>query len=401
MAHQAARDAELNGLSSALPDLSRACSGRIVQAYTLPELTADGRGMLDENRDRPAIDAAAGRIELTKIDIQRGRIAAFVRQNRVVLHRLGLAMSLIIVSISLFFFFRIVLTINPRQLESAFAAMGSDQIALAFGLSAVSYLALTGYDGLALKHLHAKVPYKLTALASFTSYAVSFTLGFPLITGGAVRYWIYGPAGLSAGKVASLTAIAGITFWLGMGLIVGIGFLFEAQAVGEINHFHTLANQLIGIGVIGALVVYFVWVSLRRWRAKPVLSNLRLPGPLLTLGQMILGVVDVCAAAGVLYVLLPQGHGLAFLTFCALYSFACMLGIASNAPGGIGVFEATMLKGVGGPSESVLASLLLFRAIYYLIPFILAMALLGAHEAARRWRSLREAMEKSDDLDDG
>ena len=64
-----------------------------------------------------------------------------------------------------------------------------------------------------------------------------------------MRYWIYGPAGLSAGKVASLTAIAGITFWLGMGLIVGVGFLVEAQAVGEINHFQPLANQSIGLAL--------------------------------------------------------------------------------------------------------------------------------------------------------
>ena len=344
--------------------------------------------MLDDTKNRPPINAATATGPQTKIAMHGERVLTFLRRHRVALHRLGLATSLIIVSISLFFFIRIVLTINPQQLEDAFAATGLDQIALAFALSALSYLALTGYDGLALRHLRVKAPYRLTALASFTSYAVSFTLGFPLITGGAVRYWIYGPAGLSAGKVASLTAIAGITFWLGMGLIVGVGFLFEAQAVGEINHFHTLANQLIGLGVIGALIAYFIWVALRRWRAKPVIFNLALPGPMLTLGQMILGVIDVCSAAGVLYVLLPQGHGLAFLTFCALYSFACMLGIASNAPGGLGVFEATMLKGVGGPSESVLASLLLFRAIYYLMPFILAMALLGAHEAARRWRSL-------------
>jgi uncharacterized membrane protein YbhN (UPF0104 family) len=356
--------------------------------------------MLDENKNRPTIDAAAEQSRQTQIPIQGGRIAAAIRRNRVALRRLGLAASLVIVSISLLFFFRIVLTIDPHQLEGAFAATGLDQIALAFALSALSYLALTGYDALALRHLRVKAPYKLTALASFTSYAISFTLGFPLITGGAVRYWIYGPAGLSAGKVASLTAIAGVTFWLGMGLIVGVGFLFEARAVGEINHFHTLANQLIGLGIIGALIAYFIWAGVRRWRARPVIFNLALPGPVLTLGQMILGVVDVCSAAGALYALLPHS-GLAFLTFCALYSFACMLGIASNAPGGLGVFEATMLKGVGGPSESVLASLLLFRAIYYLIPFILAMALLGAHEAARRWRSLREAMEAPGDSDEG
>jgi glycosyltransferase 2 family protein len=355
--------------------------------------------MLDDTKKRPTINAASEAMPQTKIASYGGRLLAAIRRNRVALHRLGLATSLVIVSISLFFFIRIVLTISPQQLENAFAATGVDQIVLAFALSALSYLALTGYDGLALRHLRVKAPYRLTALASFTSYAVSFTLGFPLITGGAVRYWIYGPAGLSAGKVASLTAIAGITFWLGMGLIVGIGFLFEAQAVGEINHFHALANQLIGLGIIGALIAYFVWVGVRRWRARPIIFNLALPGPVLTLGQMILGVVDVCSAAGALYVLLPHS-GLQFLTFCALYSFACMLGIASNAPGGIGVFEATMLKGVGGPTESVLASLLLFRAIYYLIPFILAMALLGAHEAARRWRSLREAMEAPGDSDE-
>ena len=357
--------------------------------------------MLDENKDRLSLSAAGVQTPPSRIARQSLRIAAIIRKNRRTLRRVGVAISLLIISISLIVFIRTIAGVNPRQLQAAFAATGLDQIALAFALTALSFLALTGYDRLAMRHLAIKVRYRLTALASFTSYAVSFTLGFPLITGGAIRYWIYGPAGLSAGKVASLTAIAGITFWLGMGLIVGVGFLLDAEAIGEINHFHTFANQLIGLGVLGALLAYFVWVGLRKWRARPVVFNLALPGPLLTLGQMTLGVIDICSAAGVLYVLLPQGHGLTFLTFCALYSFACMLGIASNAPGGLGVFEATMLKGVGGASEPLLASLLLFRAIYYLIPFILAMALLGAHEASRRWRSLREAMEAQRDLEQG
>ncbi|MGA2041820.1 MAG: lysylphosphatidylglycerol synthase domain-containing protein [Roseiarcus sp.] len=354
--------------------------------------------MLDQNKARPPPDAGA---PATAASRQGARVAALIRRHRTLLHRIGWAISLLIVSISLFVFVRTILGVDPRQLEAAFAATGLDQIALAIGLAALSYFALTGYDGLALRHLRVRVPYKLTALASFTSYAISFTLGFPLITGGAIRYWIYGPAGLTAGKVASLTAIAGITFWLGMGLIVGVGFAFDAPAVGEINHFDVLANELIGVGVLATLGAYFLWVGLRKRRGRPVVFNLALPGPTLTLGQMLLGVLDVCAAAGALYVLLPHGHGLAFLTFCALYSFACMLGIASNAPGGIGVFEATMLKGVGGPSEPLLASLLLFRAIYYLGPFILAMALLGAHEAVRRWRTLREAMEAPTDPDGG
>jgi len=123
--------------------------------------------------------------------------------------------------------------------------------------------------------------------------------------------------------------------------------------------------------------------------------HFRLPGPLLTLGQTALGVIDVCAAAGALYALLPKGQDVGFLAFSALYSFAAMLGIASHSPGGLGVFEATMLKGVGGSPDKLLASLLLFRVIYYLVPFVLALALLGANEAVRRWRSLSEAIERA------
>jgi hypothetical protein len=106
---------------------------------------------------------------------------------------------------------------------------------------------------------------------------------------------------------------------------------------------------------------------------------------------MALGVIDICSAAAALYVLLPRDTSLGFPTFATLYSFAAMFGIASHAPGGLGVFEATILQGVGGSQDAVLASLLIFRGIYYVVPFIAAMAMLGGVEAARRWRSLREA----------
>jgi glycosyltransferase 2 family protein len=325
------------------------------------------------------------------------RVILLVRRYRQPLRRLGLAASLAIIAVSLTIFARTLLHIDPRKFEASLAATEGGQFTLALAFTALSYLALTGYDGLALTHLGVRVPYRLTALASFASYAVSFTLGFPLVTGGAVRYWIYGPAGLSAGKVASLTVVAGITFWLGMGAIAGTGFIAASDAVSEINHFHPLANRLIGLAVIAALIVYLVWVGSLRWRGAAVFGNFKLPGPLLTLGQMALGVIDVCSASAALYFLLPKSAAIGYPTFATLYSFAAMLGIASHSPGGLGVFEATILQGVGGDSDALLASLLLFRAIYYVVPFIGAMALLGGVEATRRWRSIREAMASPSD----
>ena len=337
--------------------------------------------------------AASGESDTAQTTV--ARIAAFAQTHRVVLRRVGVAASVGIIGVSLFIFGRTLVKIDFAQFESAFRATGFDQIFLAIGLACTSYLALTGYDALALRHLGARVPYPLTALASFTSYAISFTLGFPLVTGGAVRFWIYGPAGLSAGRIASLTVVAGITFWLGMGLVLATGFLFDASAIAEINQFPPIVNQAIDVALIGVLVAYLAWVARLRAQGRGVLLHFRLPGPLLTLGQTALGVIDVCAAAGALYALLPKGQEIGFLAFSALYSFAAMLGIASHSPGGLGVFEATMLKGVGGSPDQLLASLLLFRVIYYLVPFVLALALLGANEAVRRWRSLSEAIERA------
>jgi uncharacterized membrane protein YbhN (UPF0104 family) len=320
-----------------------------------------------------------------------------VARRRSALRRIGIAASLIIIAVSAAIFVRTLLRVDPNKFRAAIAATSSDQITLSFMFTALSYLALTGYDGLALRHLGVRTPYRLTALASFASYALSFTLGFPLVVGGAVRYWIYGPAGLSAGKVASLTIVAGVTFWLGMGLVVGAGFLSASDPVAEINHFNPLANRLIGVGIVVALVAYLAWVQRMQGRRLAVIGDFRLPGPLLTLGQMALGVIDVCSASAALYVLMPKSIGIAYPAFATLYSFAAMLGIASHAPGGLGVFEATILQGVGGSEDSVLASLLLFRGIYYAIPFVAAMALLGGAEAVRRWRSLREAMSAASD----
>jgi len=348
--------------------------------------------MAQAQKRRPASNWAPIEAPPSKPPTLVGHLIDAVTRHRSTLRRLGVAASLIIIAVSLTIFVRTIVRIDPNKFKAAIAGTSGDQFMLSFGFTALSYLALTGYDGLALRHLRVKVPYRLAALASFTSYALSFTLGFPLVTGGAVRYWIYGPAGLSAGKVAGLTVVAGITFWLGMGLVVGAGFLSASDPIADIDHFHPLANRLIGLGVIGALIAYFAWVASMRWRNATVLGDFKLPGPMLTLGQMALGVIDICSASAALYVLLPQDLRFGFPAFATLYSFAAMLGIASHAPGGLGVFDATILQGVGGSQDAVLASLLIFRGVYYAVPFIAAMAMLGGVEAVRRWRSLREAM---------
>ncbi len=301
---------------------------------------------------------------------------------------LGTVASLLIFGLSVAVLWRISSEIDFSEVRAAFTAATARQLGIAALLTTASYLILTCYDALALRQLNAKIPYPTTALGSFTSFAVSFTLGFPLLTAGTVRYWIYAPRGLSAGRVASLTVIAGLTFWLGMGAVLGWSMIREAGSLAVLVYTSIKINQLIG-AIAGALVLgYLAWVSIKRRIVRIHGWRLELPGLRLSLAQMLIGAADVCAGAGVLYVLLPQDHAIGFETFLAVYVFAVMLGIASHAPGGLGVFEATILLALSTvPRESVLGALLLFRLCYYLAPFLLALALLGAYEIAKRLSS--------------
>jgi glycosyltransferase 2 family protein len=151
-------------------------------------------------------------------------------------------------------------------------------------------------------------------------------------------------------------------------------------------------NQLVGLGAAAFVVGYMIWVSIQRRAVKIQGWKLELPGFRLSLAQILIGAGDVCAGAGVLFVLLPGGHNLSFETFLAVYIFAVMLGVASHAPGGLGVFEATILLALSNyPREPVLGALLLYRLCYYLVPFMIALAILGAYEIRNRIRSARLA----------
>lgn len=270
---------------------------------------------------------------------------------------------------------------------------GGRQMLAALLFTAASYFALTGYDVSALRQIGARAPYRVAALASFASYAISFNLGFPIVTGAAVRYWIYSRVRITALQVANITVVTGVTFWLGMTTMIGLSLVTAAGALAAIDHAPVFLHVALGVLVIAAVAAYCAWVALERRRIRIRGHALELPrlGP--TLAQLAFGVADLCAAAGALYVLLPAGVDLDFMGFVGVYVFACVLGVVSHAPGGIGVFEATMLHALPGASqESILASLLLFRVVYYFLPFVFALGALGAEEGGRRWPSLRAAV---------
>jgi phosphatidylglycerol lysyltransferase len=277
--------------------------------------------------------------------------------------------------------------VEPDKVVAAFTATPAWAIALSILFTACSYLALTGYDGLALRQIGAEnISYSTAAIGSFTSYAISYTLGVPLLTAGAVRYRVYGSAGLSAPQIAALTLVCTLTFWLGMGAVLAIGLVLVPGSVAGVDHLPLALNMSIGVAIIATIIGYVSYVSTGKRVFAVEGWSMPLPGGRVTAMQIVLGVLDVCAGAGALYILLPdQAAGVPFFTFMVIYVLAAFLGVLSHAPGGIGVFETTMLIALPAISkDDLLGRIILYRVIYYFIPFALALAILGAYELARR-----------------
>ena len=132
------------------------------------------------------------------------------------------------------------------------------------------------------------------------------------------------------------------------------------------------------------VVVFVVWSWPGRQSTRwPV----RLPSGPAVLLQIVVGLFDLTMAALAMYVLIPAELGIEVTRLMAVFIAATLLGFASHAPAGIGLFDATILLGLGGDDqEPLLAALLIFRCLYHLLPFVLALGLFGGVELARSWR---------------
>jgi glycosyltransferase 2 family protein len=265
------------------------------------------------------------------------------------------------------------------------------RLALAAALVVMSYGSLTLYDLLALRHIGRRdVPYRIAALASFTSYPIAHGLGAVLPISTAIRYRIYSSHGLGAVDVAKICFLTGLTFWMGNLTALGLSMLYQPDAIGQIDDLPVSLNRLLAIGLLVAVVGYLCWTWTRPRQIGHRTWSVTLPARWLAVLQIGLGIVDLGCAALALYVLIPAGLQIEIPRIIAVFIAAVLLGFLSHAPGGIGVFDATILLGLDtDDKEPLVAAILLFRALYHLLPFMLALMLFGIREAWQLWEARR------------
>ncbi len=312
------------------------------------------------------------------------RVAAAVRRfdERFGWGWIGACLSVTIITAAAFVLFHNLRGINFEEVLEAIEETDPRDVAIAAGFVAAAYFTLTFYDLFALRTIGRRdIHYPVAALAGFTSYAVGHNLGASVFTGGAVRYRVYSSYGLSAVEVTKICFIAGLTFWLGNAAVLGLGISCAPHAASAVDQMPPWVNRTIALLALGVLCFYVAWV----WRVPRTIGGenweLTLPNGRLTLLQIAIGIIDLACCAAAMYMLVPEEPYIGFFALAVIFVAATLLGFASHSPGGLGVFDAAMLVALWEyDKEQLLAGLLLFRLLYYIIPFALALAILGGRE---------------------
>jgi uncharacterized membrane protein YbhN (UPF0104 family) len=304
---------------------------------------------------------------------------------------IGAVVSIAVAGIALLALVNVLRNVQPEEIVGALHQTNAMRAATAFLLVVGSYLSLTAYDLLAVRTLGlGNVSYRTAALASFVSYPIAHGVGAVFPISAAIRYRIYSAHGVSAGDVARICFLTGITFWLGNLTMLGVSGACVPLAIGALSKLSPWASRVLALALLSGIVVYLGWagsgarnIGRRKWAIK-------LPSGRAVPLQIVVGIVDLSCAAAAMYVLIPPDVNAGFANVAAVFAAAMVLGFVSHMPGGIGAFDATILIGLGGEhDEPLIAALLLFRLFYHVIPFVVALLIYGALEG---WRSVLKTL---------
>src|SRR4030081_1665758 len=305
-------------------------------------------------------------------------------KKRIGWKRLGIAASLLIIAFAITTMVRTPKGADTGVILAALTEIPPYHIALAALCVVGAFCTLTFYDFFALRPIgKTQVPYRIAAMSSFTSYTIGHNIGATVFTGGAIRFRIYSDYGLTAIDVAKICFLSGLTFWLGNLVVLGVGMTYHPHATSAMDLLPPAMNRLIAIGCLAGIAAYFIWLVMGKNRRELGQNGWKvmLPSARLTLLQVLIGVVDLGFCALAMYLLMPAHPGIDFISLAVVFILATLLGFASHAPGSLGVFDAAML--VALPEfgrEQLLATLLVFRILYFLIPFGISISIMGTRE---------------------
>ncbi|MEJ2471704.1 MAG: bifunctional lysylphosphatidylglycerol flippase/synthetase MprF [Desulfuromonadales bacterium] len=314
-------------------------------------------------------------------------------QSRSLAHRLSPLLALVLFGVALWVLHDVLHQFHYHQIVAQLKTLPASKILMALGLTVLSYLTLTVYDRLAIAYVGHPLAAGKVTLAAFISYAFSNTMSLSLLTAGTIRYRLYSSWGLSAEEIAQLVMFTVLTFWLGLLAVASVIFIVEPLSMPILQYVSIHSALPFGILFATLVITYLLIVAVRKAPLRFRRWEFSIPSPRLAGTQLLVGSLDWTLACSVLFVLLPSQSGLSFLQFLGIFLLAQIVALISHVPAGLGVFETMILISSPGISaDALLGSILVYRALYYLLPLTVAALLLSGNELLERRSLFKKAV---------
>jgi len=219
---------------------------------------------------------------------------------------------------------------------------------------------------------------------TFVCYAFNLNLG-SLVGGFAMRYRLYSRLGLPLDTIGRVVGMSLVTNWLGYLVLAGAVFATQTITPPEGWRIGAVALQGLGVALLAAAAAYLLACAFLPQRSLSLRGRkFTLPSGRFAALQLLMSATNWATLGGVLYVLL-QGR-VDYPLVLGTLLVAAVAGVLAHIPAGLGVLEAVFiaLLGTQVPRHELLGALLAYRALYYLLPLLLATVMYLVMEARER-----------------
>jgi uncharacterized membrane protein YbhN (UPF0104 family) len=293
----------------------------------------------------------------------------------------GLFASLAIAGFALWVLYRTFQRIEPADVLHHMAATPRAKLVLAAAYTALAYLTISLYEGVAVRYVIRSLGVLRPAITALIAFPIGHALGQMLLSASALRFRMYTPLGFTAVEVGATVLMCALPYALAFGLLVDLALVFSTDRLASV--FGVPAPWLFALGLLG-LAKDFGYALLVARRRTPIRLGgwaVNLPTLRMTALQVVVGLADIGFVSSILYMLLPDSGHIGFLPFVAIYLTAIIAGSLSHVPAGFGVLESVLLLLLPDvPPAQLLAAVLLYRVFYEVIPLCVALVLWGAFE---------------------
>lgn len=260
---------------------------------------------------------------------------------------------------------------------------------IASGVTLLSFLTYASYDLIGRTYIRQDLTWKQILPVGVISYA--FNLNLSAWVGGiAMRFRLYSRLGVSKSNIAKILGLSLTTNWFGYMLIAGIVFSSGLVRMPPGWKLSTAALQGVGILLLLVSVGYLAacrFSRRREWSIRGVEINL--PSLRMAILQLFLGALNWSLMAAVIFTLLPSK--LDYPLVLGVLLISAIAGVITHIPAGLGVLEAVFVALLQHEASrgSLVAGLLAYRAIYFILPLLITLVMYLVVEA--KAKSLRIA----------